>query len=68
MDKVLRKLEQEKIAQRQTRLKRALPLSRISMPDITAERSYQRTMALRHFAQSQKAGGIEEPLIDFPFA
>lgn len=53
MNNVLRKLEQEKIAQRQTRLKRALPLSRISMPDIMAERPYQRTMALRKIAEGR---------------
>ncbi len=53
MNKVLHKLEQEKITQRQTRLKRALPLSRISMPDIMAERSYQRTMTLRKIAEGR---------------
>lgn len=45
------RLEQEKVSQRQERLKKAQPLTRINPADIIAERAYQRTLAISKIAR-----------------
>lgn len=51
MNNILLKLEQERIAQRQERLKRALPLALISLPDIEEERGYQFSLAVHNILE-----------------
>lgn len=51
MNNVLHKLEQEKIAQRQVRLERALPLPLISVTDIVEERGYQLSLAAHNILE-----------------